>query len=411
MKQVIWILGICALSSCNLFEEKYSLIYTDDPPNAEFAEKLEEVLEASYNVDIQLNKAENVGEIISSLESESVDMGLVENLVNVGEGIHTVVPIYPKALHLFHRKGLTPASIPELFHDRRVYIGRTGSAAYGFMMELFDYYHLDDSRIDISSNMLDAEVLALFSVIMDDQDLSAFSEYELYSIEDQGGGMGSQVQGIALKFPRVRPFVIPEGTYGSLTTEPVYTLSTDMVYVVREGMGKVAVNDLTASLFLHREQFVHVNPSFYFGIIEDFDRSKLSYSLHEGARSYLDRDQPGFFERYAELAGVVFTIVLALGSGLVSFGRKRRQKKKDKIDVFYEHLMQIKNQLPGISSVEMARTKIQEVKDQQDRAFKMLINEELEANDSFRIYMQLSKETIDDIRIRLRILKQKASGA
>ena len=35
----------------------------------------------------------------------------------------------------------------------------------------------------------------------------------------------------------------------------------------------------------------------------------------------------------------------------------------------------------------------------------MLINEELEANESFRIYMELSKETIHELRGRVKRLK------
>ena len=401
-------LFLIVLFGCdNIVTTDFSLIYTDEEPNEEFAQKLKEVLEDSYNVRIVLNKSENLNDVISSLENDEIDMGLVENLSNVGNGIHTVVPVFPKILHLFHKKELEANSIEELFYDRIVYVGRQGSASYGFVRDLFDYYHLDISRITITPTMLDADVLAIFSILMDEEHLRPFEDYKLFSIDDSRSSQGSQTEGISLKFPRVRPFVIPESTYAGLSPNAIYTICTDMVFVVREKMGKIAVNDLINSLFLHREQFVHLHSSFYFGLIEDFDRSKLSYSLHEGSRAYLDRDEPGFFERYAELAGVIFTIVLAFGSGLVSFGKKRRQKKKDKIDVFYEHLMKIKNEISGIITVELARTKIQEVKDQQDKAFRMLIDEELAANESFRIYMQLSKETIDDIRIRLRILKAK----
>ncbi|MEQ9230975.1 MAG: TAXI family TRAP transporter solute-binding subunit, partial [Cyclobacteriaceae bacterium] len=229
--------------------------------------------------------------------------------------------------------------------------------------------------------------------------------YSLDNVISMDGG--SEVDGIALKFPLVRPFIIPKSTYGSLTNEPIVTIATDMMYVVREGMGETAVSDLLTSLFEHREQFVHVNPSFFFGIIEDFDRSKLSYPLHRGARAYLERDQPGFLERYAELAGVALTIFIAIGSGVVSLTKWRKQKKKDQVDVFYEHLLKIKNEIPAIFTVQHARESIQEVKAEQNRAFSMLINEELEANDSFRIYMELSKETIDEIRSRYRLIKTK----
>ena len=380
------------LSSCNLQTIDYSLIYTTEEPNGEFAERLKLVLEDSYNVNIHLQEATSAQEVIDNLETENSDMGLVENLVNVGEGISTVVPVFTKVLHLFYKDGIEVSSVEDLLLDRIVYIGPEGSASYGFMMDLFQFYRLDMTRLNVSSGMAESDVLAIFSVIMDEEELKPFEGYNLYSISSKDElSLGSEVEGIALKFPRVKPYIIPKKTYGDLTAEPVITIATDMVYVVREGMGSTAVLDLTKSIFAHRDNFVHLNPSFYFGIIEEFDRSILSHPLHEGAREFFDRDEPSFFERYAELAGVLFAVILALSSGAASFSRRRKQKKKDKVDVFYAHLMKIKNEMPSIKSIDLARAKIQEVKDEQDKAFKMLINEELAANDSFRIYMELSK--------------------
>jgi len=409
IKSLIPLLGLLLLISCNPVTHTYSLVYTTEEPNEAFAMKLEEVLEdAYYKVDIRLSQAQGAQSIIDSLQSGQIDMGLVENLVNYGDGIRSVVPVYPKMLHIFYKSANTPASIAELFYDKKVYIGRMGSAAYDFMLSFFEFHQLEISQIQITTNMLEAEVLALFSVLMNDAQLKEFDGFELYSLDQADQlGKGTTVEGISLKNPRVRPFVLPKGTYGAFTEEPVVTLCTDMMYVVREGMGDVAVSDLIRALFAHREKFVQVHPSFYYGIVESFDRSKLSHPLHEGARAYLDRDEPGFFERYAELAGVVFTILIASASGIVSLSKWRRQRKKDKVDVFYAHLMKIKNEMNQIRTVAEARAKIAEIKEEQNKAFTMLINEELEANDSFRIYMELSKETIDEIRNRLKLILAK----
>jgi len=404
------IISIVFLASCNIRTTSYPLIYTTEEPNELFAKRLKEVLEDSYNVDIRLVRATNAQSIIDSLENENLDMGLVENLVDTGEGVNSVVPVFTKILHLFYKKELRANSMEELLHDRTVYIGRQGSAAYSFMMDLFGYYNLDMTRVTVSNNMFESDVLALFSIIMQKDELVAFDGYKLYSIASHLDlNQGSEVEGIALNYPRIKPYVIPKTTYGELTKEPIVTIATDMMYVVREGMGATAVADLTRSIFAHRDKFVHLNPSFYFGIVENFDRSKLSYPLHEGARAFLDRDEPSFVERYAELGGVILAVIIALGSGMASLSKWKQQNKKDKVDVFYKHLMNIKNQMPTIRSLETAKEKIQEVKDEQNKAFKMLINEELEANDSFRIYMELSKETIQDIRLRLRLLKNKSN--
>jgi TRAP-type uncharacterized transport system substrate-binding protein len=398
-------------SSCNLNTEEYSLIYTDEVPNEAFAKKLEQVLEESYyNVDFRLNQTSSAKSIIDSLEAESIDMALVENFVNYGEGIRTVVPVFPKILHIFYHKEIEANSIENLFYGHDIYIGKSGSASYDFMMRFFDFYQLDVSRIKITNTMLSADVMAIFSIIMSTDELLQFKDYKLYSLGEVDEMVtGSDVEGIVLRYPRVRPYVIPKRTYGELTKEPIVTICTDMVFVVREGMLDVTISDLIRSLFSNKEKFVHVNPSFYYGIIENFDRAHLSYPLHEGARAYLDRDEPGFLERYAELFGVIFTVIIAFASGVVSFGNWRKQKKKDKIDVFYAHLMGIKNGLPNLKTVKEAQLKIGEIKSEQNRAFKMLINEELSANESFRIYMELSKETIGELTSRAKAIMAKTN--
>ena len=399
------------LAACNIRTIEFPLIYTSEEPNEEFVKLLKGILEDSYNVHIRLVEAVTAQAVIDDLESASADMGLVENLVDVGDRVNTVVPIFTKVLHLFYKEDFEVTSIEDLFLDRTVYIGRMGSATYGFMMDLFDFYQLDKCRIDVSASMTKSDILAVFSVIMQEEELKKFEGYKLYSMAASDDlNLGSEVEGIGLKLPRVRPYIIPKKTYGDLLTkEPVISIATDMIYVVREGMGETAVLDLTKSIFSNRDQFLNLNPAFYFGIIEDFDRSKLSHPLHAGAREFFDRDEPSFFERYAEIGGVFIAVFVAMSSGAISFLRRRKRRKKNKVAVFYTHLMKIKNEMSHIRSIDFARAKIQEVKDKQDKAFKMLINEELSANERFRIYMELSKETIQDLRIHLSILKKKTA--
>lgn len=412
MRKTLPILSlIILLVSCNLITEKFSLVYTTENPNEAFAEQLKVVLEESYNVNIQLVQVSNTQTVLDSLGAGTHDMGFVENLINVGEGINTVVPIFVKVLHLFYKENFDVNSIEELFLDRSIYIGTERTASYRFMTSLFEFYRLDTSRLHVTRDIIGSDVIALFSVIMDEEQLQGYSGYKLYSLSSttEIANRGSEIDGIVLKFPRVKPYIIPKKTYGNLTEEPIGTIATDMIYVVREGLWQTTVSDLTRSIFAHRDKFVHLNPSFYFGIIEDFDRSKLSHPLHEGARAFLDRDEPSFLERYAEVGGVLLAILVALSSGTITFTKWRKQNKKDKVDTFYERLMSIKNEMATIRSVEIALQKIQEVKGEQNKAFKMLINEELAADESFSIYMELSKATLQEIQSRLRVLKARAN--
>jgi TRAP-type uncharacterized transport system substrate-binding protein len=399
------------LVACNPVTIEFPLIYTSEEPNPQFARQLKNVLESNYNVHIRLVETEHSQAVVDSLSMNSLDMGLIENFVSGGEGINSVIPVYPKVLHLFYRNQTPPSSFMELINGKMLYLGHEHSASYAFMEELLEFYHIPRDTYQITFDKASADVLAIFSILLTDEQLKGFDGFSLYSFDAVDNfERGSEAEGIALKFPRVRPYIIPRRTYGALTSEPVITLATDMMFVVRQGMGQIAVNDLITTMFKNRGEFVHLHPSFYEGLVENFDRAKLNYPLHEGARTYLDRDEPSFFERYAELAGVIFSVVVAIVSGLISLSKWRAQRKKDKVDEFYAHLMDIKSNMANIVSIETARNKIKEIKEEQNRAFNMLIHEELEANDSFRIYMELSKETIQEIAARIKYLQAKQAS-
>ena len=175
--------------------------------------------------------------------------------------------------------------------------------------------------------------------------------------------------------------------------------------MVRSGLGEVAVNDFTRTMLRNRQVFTTIDPLLYSGMKEDFDQAKLNIPIHEGARTFLDRDEPSFVERYAELGGVILSLIVATWSGLVSLTKWQAQKKKDRIDEFYEDLIEIKNDIPSLKEVPAVVQKIRHIQGAQNKAFELLISEELVANESFRIYMELSKETINELRSKLRALK------
>ena len=144
--------------------------------------------------------------------------------------------------------------------------------------------------------------------------------------------------------------------------------------LARQDLPVVIVNDLIKTILRHKQAFVSIDPVLFTGLKESFDRS--------GLRAYLDREEPGFLERYAELSGVAFSMLIALIGGGISFSKWRKQCKKDCVDVFYKGLMDIKN-----------------------KAFEMLINEELAANESFRIYMEWNKETMIEVKLKMKALQ------
>ena len=403
----LFILGTLFLVSCNPTTITYSFIYNPEGPNIEVAENMKRILENEYNVEIQLVEGMHTNANLDSMKSGKIDIGLIENYVPYQEGVNSVFSFYSEILHVFYKEEIDPQSFENLVYNNRIFIGRKNSPTYNLMMDLFDFYGVDSRQVSVSFNILDSDVIVLLSTLLTEHELKGFRDFRLFSFDDIAmyGTGGSSVEGISLKYPRIDSFVIPKGTYLDLTDEPIITLTIDVVMMVRSGMGAIAVTDLAKTMLRNRQTFAPIDPMLYSGMREDFDRSKLNFPLHEGARAFLDRDEPGFLERYAELGGVIFSIIIAFIGGIVSLTKWQAQKKKDKVDEFYEQLLKVKNTIPVIKTVKEGLQKIKEIQDSQNNAFEMLISEELIANDSFRIYMELSKETIADLRSRIRLIK------
>ena len=316
--------------------------------------------------------------------------------------------IYSEVLHIFFRDEIDGSSFESLMYSGPVYIGKEESPTYNMMMDLIDFYGLDTSRINVTFAMNQAGVVVELTNLFTIEKLKTYEGYNLFSFDKvENLGNASTVEGIALKYPRMSPFVIPQKSYWGYTEDPIVTLAVDLIMMVRSGLLEVTVNDFTKTMLRNRQVFTSIDPLLFDGLREDFNQGILNIPLHEGARTFLDRDEPSFLERYAELGGVILSIVIALFSGIVSLTKWQAQKKKDKIDEFYEDLMNIKNAIPKINQISSAIEKVKRVQASQNKAFEMLIAEKLVANDSFRIYMELSKETINELRGKMRVLKAK----
>ncbi len=414
MNRIVRLLILVVLSfSCNPTLTEFSFIYNNEGPNHEIAKRMEKLLEETYyNTDVVLIEGDGTNQNLDSLMLGDVDFALVENYINYTEGVNSVFSVYSEILHIFYRGERTLDSFDDLIYDKPIYIGREQSPTYNLMMDLFEFFVIDLSRVNVTFEMAKAEVVVELTNLLHDESLDTYEGYKLFSFDTTDEvGNSSLVEGIALKYPRLTPFIIPKNAYKRHTDNAVVTLSVDLVVMVRSSLGEVPVNDFTRTMLRNRQIFTAIDPLLYNGMKEDFDQDKLNIPLHEGARSFLARDEPSFIERYAELGGVILSLIIATWSGLVSLAKWQAQKKKDRIDEFYEDLITTKNHIPLLKRPNEAVERIKQVKASQNKAFELLISEELVANESFRIYMELSKETLGELRSKLKTLKAIKSKA
>lgn len=405
---------VLVIQSCQQKKPVYTFIHSDNEPEGQMALATIKLLQESglpYEFEVKLS--DGTGPNIDSIKAGVADIAIVENNLSYVEGIETSLPIYKQVLHVFYRSEEPSTTLEELLYGKKVYIGIKGSSSEIFMRSLFEFYDLDENKFEITENQFDNDVYCGFSdIITEEIFLKSLKEegYRLFSFDDiENFGRGSKAEAITLRYPHYETFVIPSGTYGTLTVDPVITIATEALLIVKSSLSDNFVYDITKTIYRDKQVLNEISPLVYGTMKEDFDRGEISFPLHNGARIFFDRDEPTFFERYAELGGVAFSIILAIVSGLVSLSRWQKQKKKDRVDVFYKDLITIKNHIGEIKTSADGLEKLKTIQNQQTHAFDMLIEEKLEANESFRIYMELSKETINELKVKIkRLLANKA---
>ena len=191
--------------------------------------------------------------------------------------------------------------------------------------------------------------------------------------------------------------MIPVGTYGDLTPDPVVTLAVDMVLVARDDIEPTAIYDVVADLTSGRPALAQRHPALFDGMRSNFDPNALNFPLHAGARMFLDRDEPSVYERYAEVVDAGITLFLFVLSGWLALVRYISVRRKNRIDVFYAQLLAIRERARSGLNDDERRRALDEVRTLENDAFDLLMREKLAANESFQIFVTLSHDVMREL--------------
>lgn len=356
---------------------------------------------------LQINLVPLPDESISALDALEAGFGDIAFAPNTGsyrEGISTIIPLYPSVLHIVADKDRPADSLEELLRGAVVYAGPQGSTPWSLANKIVDGFEFAPGEVSFANNQdVAPDVIVLYAPIdrdrvMNDPRLKDVKWFSFGDPEDIGNG--SIVDLAVFLNPRLRPFVLPAGTFGKLTPEPVVTLAVDNLLVARTDLDKSIVYDIYAEILRLRPALFGTRPELYQPIDEHVAQTNFAFSLHPGALAFLKRDEPTFVERYSGVAEVVATLMVGVVSGLFAIVKVYRIRRKNRLDEFLVEVISIRNSVQPHSSEEDRAAAMASIRALQDRAFELLVNEKLAADDSFRIFTELSNDTIRRIRER-----------
>jgi len=261
---ILLLLFSMLLLSCKEEKTTYSVLYSTDEPFGEIAKTIKHVVELNNeNIELELIIGHGSFANLDSLERRKADFSIIENHMPFSEKITSLLPLYPQILHIFYH---ADTAIVDFDYDKKIYIGTEGSGTHRFMMDLFKFYKLDMHKFIITEDAFDNDVYCGFTDIIKQEHLEGFEGYRLYSFDQlEKFGNGSISEGISLRHPQVKPFIIPEKTYGTLSEHPIMTISTDAVLVSNSEIPDEVTYEITKAVFHYSQEFTAISPLIYQG--------------------------------------------------------------------------------------------------------------------------------------------------
>ncbi len=334
---------------------------------------------------------------LMEIANGAADLAIVENSAGYDDypTVRTVAPLYPSVLHIGVRPDERGQTLAEVLRNATVFAGTEDMPARQLLNRLKSMYAwtgIEFSYVDSVANRPD--VIFVFAPISPTS-APLLDGYELLTLGDPSDiGRGSSADALGLVAPFLRPFVIPEGTYGPLTPTAVASVAVDTLLVARADTSIVAVYDLIQSLEMMGPRLVVQRPDLAIDELEAFDISHVTFPVHAGTLAFRARNDPGFAERASSIFEMAVTILVALFTALFALFRFVRGLRKGRIDKFYSSALEIRAKLAQEQSMHRRQEYVTELRKLRGEAFSLLIKEKLAADDSFRILQALIYDVI-----------------
>ena len=309
----------------------------------------------SPNLKIEVIESPGSSQNMSEVNSQSVDMALVQSNTPVLPEVRAIAQLYPEMFHLIANKSVNIQSMADL-GGKRIALMPAGSGSYELFWPLVDHFGLqkDDFKArpmtsaEAHSALQQNQVDALFRIIglgnPSVRDLLKNPDYELIPIQ--------QIGALKLTQPYLEPTVIPQGSYdgGSpIPSEDLPVIAVSAILVAHEDVNAEIVQAITEVLYEYRNELIAVNPRA--ASIQSPEASQnLGFPLHPGAKAYYTQDNPPFFVEYAEAMGFVLSMCIFTASGIWQFRLWLIGRQKNRADDYNLEILAL------IEKVEQAET-------------------------------------------------------
>lgn len=366
--------------------------------NAVLGEALAAVLRRELGAEVEILRSEGSVQNMRRVELKEADLAFVQSDTVGSAEVRSVALLYREVMHVFVRPSLLDRELSalanpwEVLRGQPVAIGRSGSGTAEVASFLLDHYALEGERryLDLETaraQLARGEIAALFLLAAAPcpagKEMLSAGEARLLPWGDPER-VGSALEGIEAAHPFLKSGVIPARTYGTAPAKPVGTIGVHALLVTHRDLDQELGRRVSKALFENKVALTERH-AVAAQMRELHGDVPVRFPPHAGAVDWMNREEPSFFVRYAEAMSFGLTLLLLLGSTLLGLKAWFTKRRKNRIDGYYLDVEAL--------SSELARLDVEGLEDRQRqlhalrrRAFKDLVDERLEANESFTIF-------------------------
>lgn len=366
----------------------------------EIMREITEEINRHSRFEINITAKDSMIEIaeIDALLFDDYDITTVDNTLDYRASkrkLRTIIPFLHEVLVVISKHQLNGQQIDSLLRIGNYLVISKEFDELEFFREMIPHFTGEkeikyqlERHFDLENDLANNDLL-LFFTTLENKELGKFlfeKKAYIYSLDNEES-KGSFIEGFCHEYKKTTPYLVTRYAFGTALEKPIYTLAVHELLMTTTNLPSQVVYDLIETIHHH-----HLVPIFESSNSNSFQVNhqdiNLSFPFHQGTVDYLNRDQPSFIERYSEFMGFVLSAFIVLFGLGASIRANINQRKKDRMDEYYDRLLKLKSEVHSLPIVELRDrlTKLQEI------VFDLLIREKLSANNEFTIFMMLWDE-------------------
>ncbi len=354
---------------------------------------------------------------LEQLKERKVDLVIIPNNITSNESnFKTIIPLLPRFLMILTNHPTEIKNLNELFNSGTIYFEDQSRLDSLFFKSLYYNFNIDENKIQSEifneielEKKSDSLKIYVGLTHLDNPLIKrlTFQDWSLFSLGNVDNfGKGSKVEGFTMMNMSVYPFIIPMHIYKGKPEKSILTIAIKDILIARSDLSNQIVYNIVEALNEHRSRIIQLDK--IFNLLDfDFEKQVLSFPLHDGARHYLDKNEPPVWSKYVKMIWPLISISVVVFGILVSFRNRFRRRKKQNIEMYYNSLLDIRDKSEAVTDTDTLIEILKELKGLRSQAMKSLADKKLDSGESFNIFLALYNDTKNDLVENLREIRLK----